>query len=175
MENENETQSRKKGRLPGCLLALVIIIVLVVVLVVFGYLNRHKILPFVTDKLGVEVSSVLTHVGTQAEKGMPSGFLDNAYKIDSPQGDKTIRVTTTDLSANRTYARFMEHFRDKGWEVKKELQALEAAPKQLEAVSGYMEEDLSFAELSREGRKMGLAVTRYNDETVGVVWHYKNK
>ena len=174
MENENESKSGKKGCLFGCLLILVII-VLLVVLVVFGYFNRHKILPFVTDKLGVEVSSVLNHVGTKTDSGMPSDFLGNAYKIDSPQGDKTVRVTTTDVPANRTYARFIRHFRDKGWEVKKELQALEEAPKQLQAVSGYMEEDLSVAELVREGRKMGVAVTSYNDETVGVVWHHRDK
>ncbi|MGM0787004.1 MAG: hypothetical protein ACQETG_04760, partial [Thermodesulfobacteriota bacterium] len=56
------------------------------------------------------------------------------------------------------------------WEVEKEVEALEVAPEQLESVSRYMEEELRAAELTKDGRKMGLAVTIYNDETVAAVW-----
>lgn len=166
-----EPRSEKKGCLPGCLLVFIIIIVLLAVLAVVGYLNRHAILPFVTDKLGVEVSSVIHHVGTKAETGMPPGFLDNAYKIDMPQGDKTVKVTTSDTPADQAYDEFLQYFKQEGWEVKTEMAALEMAPEKIESVSGYMDEEIRVAELARNGRKMGLAVTRYNKETVAAVWH----
>ncbi|MFO7931293.1 MAG: hypothetical protein R6U97_07790 [Desulfosalsimonas sp.] len=170
MGKEKEEAPKKKGCFTGCLLVLVIIIVLAAVLAVFGYINRHSILPFVTDKLGLEVSSVIHHVGSKAEKGMPTGFQDNAYNIDLQQGDKTVRVTTSDEPAEQTYDKFIQHFTDEGWEVEKEVEALEVAPEQLESVSRYMEEELRAAELTKDGRKMGLAVTIYNDETVAAVW-----
>lgn len=168
---KKESKSGKKGCLSGCLVAFVIIIVLLAVLTVVIFLNRHAILPFVTDKLGVEVSSVIHHVGTKAETGMPPEFQENAYKIDLPQEDKTVKVTTSDTPADQTYDAFIQYFKQEGWEVKKEMEALEMAPEQIESVSGYMEEEIRVAELARNGRKMGLGVTRYNDETVAAVWH----
>lgn len=71
---EKESEPKKKGSLAGCLLVSFIMLLLLAGMVVFGYLNRYTILPFVTDKLGVEISSVLDHVGTKAETGMPPGF-----------------------------------------------------------------------------------------------------
>ncbi|MFP3980414.1 MAG: hypothetical protein ACLFUY_03390 [Desulfobacterales bacterium] len=168
---EIKSRSKKKGCLPGCLLVFIIIIVLLAVLAVVGYLNRHAILPFVTDKLGMEVSSVIHHVGTKAKTGMPPEFLDNAYKIDMPQGNKTVKVTTSDTSPDQTYDEFIQYFKQEGWKVKKEMEALEMAPGQTGAISEYMEEDIKAAELSRNGRKMSFAVTRYNEETVAAVWH----
>ena len=168
---EKESRSKKKGCLPGCLLVFIIIIVLLAVLAVVGYLNRHAILPFVTDKLGVEVSSVIHHVGTKAETGMPPEFLDNAYKIDMPQGGKTVKITTSNTPPDQTYDAFIQYFRQKGWDVRNEMEALEMAPEQAPAISGYIEEEIRAAELSRNGRQMGLAVTRYNEETVAAVWH----
>ncbi|MCF8026432.1 MAG: hypothetical protein K9K82_13220 [Desulfobacteraceae bacterium] len=168
---EKESRSKKKGCLPGCLLVFIIIIVFLAVLAVVGYLNRHAILPFITDKLGVEVSSVIHHVGTKAETGMPPEFLENAYKIDMPQGDKTVKVTTSDTPADQTYDAFIQYFKQEGWEVEEEMAALEMAPEQIESISGYMEEEIRVAELARNSRQMGLAVTRYNEETVAAVWH----
>ncbi|MFO7760249.1 MAG: hypothetical protein R6V20_01370 [Desulfobia sp.] len=168
---KKESRSEKKGCLSGCLLVFVIIIVLLAVLVVVGYLNRHTVVPFVTDKLGVEVSSVIHHVSTEAKTGMPPEFLDDAYKIDMPQGDKTVKVTTSDTPADQTYDEFIQYFKQEGWEVEKEMEALEMAPEQVASASGYMEEEIRAAELARNGRQMGLAVTRYNDETVAAVWH----
>lgn len=161
----------KKGCLPGCLFGSILIIVLVAVLAVFGYLNRYTILPFVSDKMGLEVSSVIPHAGSKATTGMPSEFLDKAYKIDLPQGNKTVRITTSDVPADQTYDRFLQYFQEGGWEVKKEMEALGAAPKQVENVSQYFEEEIRAAELVRDGQQLDLAVTRYNDETVGAVWH----
>lgn len=167
-----EPKSKKKGCLTGCLLVLVIIIVLVAVLAVFGYLNRHRILPFVTDKLDLEISSVIQYAGgTEAETGMPAEFLDNAYKIDLPQGNKTAKVTTSDTPADQTYDIFIQYFKEEGWEVKKEMEAQEVASEEVESVSKYMEEELRVAELARDGRRMNLGVTRYNDETVAAVWY----
>lgn len=168
---EKESRSKKKGCLPGCLLVFIIIIVLLAVLAVIGYLNRHAILPFVTDKLGVEVSSVIHHVGTKAKTGVPPEFLDNAYKIDMPEGDKTVKVTTSDTPPDQTYDEFIQYFRQEGWEVKNEMEALEMESEHTGTISDYMEEEVRAAELSRNGREMNLAVTRYNQETVAAVWH----
>ncbi|MCF8094323.1 MAG: hypothetical protein K9J79_03085, partial [Desulfobacteraceae bacterium] len=103
--------------------------------------------------------------------GMPSRFLDNAYKIDLPQGEKTIKVTTSDAPADQTYESFIQYFREKGWEVRKEMEALEVASKQLKSVPENLEEEVRVAQLSRDGRRMNLGVTRYNNETVAAVWY----
>ncbi|MEF8941460.1 MAG: hypothetical protein V5B78_01580 [Desulfohalobiaceae bacterium] len=168
---EDDTNPKKKGCLSGCLICLLIIIVLVAVLIVVGYFYGHRILPFVSDRLGIEASSVIHHFGTKAEKGMPSQFLDNAYKIDAPKDNKIVRVTTSDVPADQTYDRFIEYFEGKGWEVKKEMQALESAPEQVDSISKYLEEELRAAELARDNQRMGLGVAKFNNETVAAVWH----
>ncbi|MFP4531944.1 MAG: hypothetical protein ACLFNS_04600 [Desulfobacterales bacterium] len=166
-----ESKLKKKGCLPGCLTVFVIIILLVAALAVIGYLNRHTIVPFVTDKLGMKVSSIIQFAGgTKAETGMPPQFLDKAYKIDLPQGDKTVRITTSDESADHIYDRFIQYYKEDGWEVKKEMEAMEMAPDQFASVSQYLKGKLKGAELAKNGRRMGLGVTRYNEETVAAVW-----
>ncbi|MGM0452425.1 MAG: hypothetical protein ACQERN_04580 [Thermodesulfobacteriota bacterium] len=168
---EIESKSKKKGCLSGCLTAFVIIIILIAALAVIGYFNRHTILPFITDKLGMEVSSIVQYAGgTKTETGMPPQFLNNAYKIDLPQGDKTIRITTSDVPVDETYDRFIQYFKEDGWEVKKEMEAMEVAPEQFASVSKYLEDELKGAELTRNGRRMGMGVTRYNEKTVAAVW-----
>ncbi len=168
---EKESKSKKKGCLSGCLAAFVIIIVLVAALAVIGYLNRHTLLPFITDKLGMEVSSIVQYAGgTKAETGMPPKFLDNAYKLDLPQGDKTVRITTSDAPVDETYDRFVQYFKEDGWEVKKEMESMEVAPEQFASVSKYMKDKLKGAELASDGRRMGMGVTRYNEKTVAAVW-----
>lgn len=168
---ENEAKPKKKGCLSGCLISLLIIIVLLAVLIVVGYLNRHRILPFASDKLGLEISSVIHHFGSNAEKGMPSEFLDNAYKIDATEGEKIVKVTTSNVPAAQTYDRFIEYFKEKGWEVRKKMKTLEGTPEQVESISKYMEEELRAAELARDSQRMGLGVARYNEETVAAIWH----
>lgn len=139
---------------------------------VFGYFNWHKILPFVSDKLGLQVSSVVNYLGTKAETGVPPEFLDSAYEIDSSQGDKTVRIATSDAPAYKTYDSFIQYYKEQGWRVTKEMEALEAAPEEVESVSKYLTEKLRAAELEKDdGSKMSLAVTIYNEETVGVVWY----
>ena len=138
---------------------------------VIGYLNRHTLLPFITDKLGMEVSSIIQYAGgTKAKTGMPPQFLNKAYKIDLPQGDKTVRITTSDTPVDETYDRFIQYFKQDGWQVKKEMASMEMAPEQFSTVSKYMKDKLKGAELARDSLRMGLGVTRYNEETVAAVW-----
>ncbi|MCF8029160.1 MAG: hypothetical protein K9K81_12410, partial [Desulfobacteraceae bacterium] len=73
--------------------------------------------------------------------------------------------------ADQTYDAFIQYFKQKGWNVRKEMEALDMAPEQAAAISDYIEEEIRAAELSRNGHQMGLAVTRYNDETLAAVWH----
>lgn len=169
-----QAPKKKKGCLGGCLTVIVIVIVLVAGLAVFGYLNRHKIMPFITEKTGIEVSTAIKYLGTKAETGMPSEFMDNAYEIEIPGRDKTVTVATSDAPVDRTYDRFIQHYRERGWEVSKEAEALETAPEQMEPVAGYIRENTKIAELEKDGRKMGLAVGGFNEETIAAVWHLQD-
>ncbi|MCF8111414.1 MAG: hypothetical protein K9J85_07980 [Desulfobacteraceae bacterium] len=165
-----QAPKKKKGCLGGCLTVIVIVIVIVAGLAVFGYLNRHRIMPFITEKTGIEVSTAIKYIGTKAETGIPSEFMDRAYKIEIPGEDKTVKVTTSDAPVDRTYDIFIQHYRKRGWEVSKEVEALQTAPEQMEPVAGYIRDNTKIAELEKDGRKMGLAVGGFNEETVAAVW-----
>ncbi|MFP4040455.1 MAG: hypothetical protein ACLFS7_07925 [Desulfosudaceae bacterium] len=169
-KKKQDSEKKKMGCLAGCLIGIIIMILLVTALVVFGYLNRDKLLPFIAEKAGAEVSTVIKYAGEKAETGMPSEFMDRAYKIDIPGEDKTVKVTTSDEPAEQTYDKFMQYYQDRGWKVAKEAEALQTAPEQMESVAEYMQENIRIAELEKDGQKMSLAVGRFDEETVAAVW-----
>ncbi|MFP4193951.1 MAG: hypothetical protein ACLFRO_03325 [Desulfobacterales bacterium] len=168
---EEAAPKKKKGCLFGCLTVTVIILVLVIGLAVFGYLNRDKLLPFIAEKAGAEVSTVIKYAGEKAETGMPSEFMDRAYRIDIPGEDKTVKITTSEEPAEQTYDKFIQYYQDSGWKVNKEAEALQTAPEQMEQAAEYMQENTRIAELEKDGQKMTLAVGRFDEETVAAVWH----
>ncbi len=164
-----KARSGKKGCLIGCLLATVIVFLLVAGSI-YAYFNMHKILPFAMARMGVDVATVIQHAGVEAETGMPSEFLGKAYKINLPRQEGILKVASVDVSVGEAYDKFIDYFKSDGWEIKDEFEVLRGTPEVVTSFSGYMDE-LSAAELEKDGRKAVLAVIAYQNETVGIVWH----
>ncbi len=167
---KNDSKPQKKGCLLGCLAAVIVAVLLVVGLFVLGYLNRHKILPLIMEKTDIEVVTVMQHMGTEVESGLPSEFLDDAYQIDLPRREGTVKVASVEGSVDQTYGRLLEYYEGEGWEVDEEVEVLKDAPEHVESFSKHAGE-WKAAELAKDDKKMGVAVTTYRDETLGIVWH----
>ena len=165
---QGQGKSGKKGCLFGCLAIIVIAVVVVAGVLAFGYFNRNKILPAALDKLNLEVTAVMKHMGEKVESGLPPEFMDHAYQIKSADG--TIKVTKSDASVDETYNTFTEYFKAEGWTVDEDLESLpQATSKQVKAVVDAMNKDRKMAVLEKGNDRMFLILTGDEEETLAAV------
>ena len=160
---------RKKGCLAGCLIIIAVFAVILAGVSIFGYLNRHRLLPAAMSLFNVKASTVIESMGTPIEEGVPSAYLERAYEINLPHQDTPVKLAVSDTPVYDKYDEYISHFREEGWSVSEQAEVLRGVPEELEHFSSHIEE-LKLAKLERNGEGINVAVTRYGGETVAAVW-----
>jgi hypothetical protein len=157
----------------GCLGIFLVIALIVIGVLIFGYLNRHKIFACASEKLGLEAVTILENRGTKVQSGLPPGFLNKAYRIDLPEGKGTFKIASVSISREEAYSKLVEYYESEGWKLKSEADIMEESLEEsLEEITpvAALTKELEVAELEKGGKKMRIAVSRYGNETLGIVW-----
>ncbi|MEA3506062.1 MAG: hypothetical protein U9R36_00990 [Elusimicrobiota bacterium] len=152
---KEEEKKKKKGCLFGCLGAVILVLVIVVGLGVWGFKNRNKALPFVAARLG-----------TKIEKGLPSGYGAEAYKIDLPEAKGNLKVSITKAPASEANQDFLDYYKSEGWTVSREMREM---PADLETIAAFGEVEGSITMLEKDGRGVVITAMGYNGESTVLV------
>jgi hypothetical protein len=152
---KEEEKKKKKGCLFGCLGAVLVFIVIVVGLGIWGFNNRHKAIPFMASKLG-----------TKIEKGLPSGYGQDAYEIALPEAKGNLKVSITKAPASQANQDFLDHYKSEGWTVSREMSEM---PSELETMAAFGEVKGSITMLEKDGRGLVITAMGYNGESTVLV------
>ncbi|GEM_PF-3519865 len=162
-------ESKKKGCFSGCLIIFAVFSVILLGVFVYGYFNRYKILPRAMNIAGVEIDTIASFMGEEIDSGLPAEFTDRAYRIEIPEAQGRLKISSSDTPVDEKYNKFVDYFSEEGWVFLEEFESVSDAPGQLGHFSKYLQ-DMKAARMQRGDERISVFVSRYNDETIGAVW-----